>query len=85
MSGKSTALMLSAVVISLQVGGCAPLTFEVPVALTGGSGSFDVQAGVPEQKKGSFVFDPGSLSAGSGTLALSADDVTVTPTSSGGS
>lgn len=83
MSGKRTALLLSAFVGSLQVGGCAPLTFEVPVALTGGSGSFDVQAGVPAQKSGSFVFNPGSFDAGSGSLALSADDVKITPASSG--
>jgi len=85
MTRKMGLFLASTFALSLQSGGCNVLpTVAVDVPLTGGSGTFDVQAGVPTQKSGNFAFNPGSVSVGRGSLSIGADAVSVTPTGNGG-
>ena len=76
-----------AVVAMCQFGGCAAL-FIPPVDLDLAEtemAEFEVQAGVPQQKTGSFTFDTGGYTIGSGSLRINAEAISVTPASAEGS
>ena len=69
-----------------MLGGCPLVPITVPVAFDLGDslGGFEVQAGVPTQNRGTGALGDNPFTIGSGTLALNADVITVTPTGTGG-
>jgi hypothetical protein len=69
-----------------HLGGCLAV-FVPPVGLnlaSAGLSDYSVEAGVPTQKTGSFLFSAGGIPIGSGSLRIDPADVSVTPAGSEG-
>lgn len=64
--------------VPLIVGGCSFVQIPVPVMLPSTVGNLEVTAGQTVQRSSSITVDVGDVSAGSGTLALSPDAISVT-------
>ena len=76
------AVLALVAVAGCQVGGCGVIQIPIPVDLNtadGGSGSFDVVAGEPSTNAFTTGVSSSQYTAGSGSIVLSADDITVTP------
>ena len=69
----------------LPLGGC-PQRLQIPVefSLAGGLGTFEVQAGVLKQNRGTGALGDTQINIGSGTLRIDPAKITITPANGGG-
>lgn len=65
------------------LGGGGGMSADVPFSLSGGLGTFDVEAGVPAENTGTGSFSSGGA-IGSGTFKINPDDISIQPSGSSG-
>lgn len=74
------------VVSLLTIEGCTPsaLRRQVNLGLNNSQATFNVEAGVAARNTGSYSFDNGGITIGSGSIALDPAAITFTPADAGG-